>query len=190
MASYETLDQAAVCACRQGKLKRDLYSPNYPFGQASTGQATIACNKCSQYWEFDGQDNLRPKSHLKPIWIKQDELDALSTKVRFLQKAIDKKIEAALCCKFIELNATTKAAQHRLLQRSNLYAGSYRQYLRDGLQPVLSKIDTKSIVECEALVQELDSVKYELQELQAQHQLWYLENKHRLFHKSEWRLFA
>lgn len=190
MASYETLDQVAVCACRQGKLKRDFYSPNYPFGQTSTGQATIACKKCNQYWEFDGQDNLRPKSNLRPIWIKQDELNALSTKVRFLQKTIDKHIEASLRCKFIKLNATTKAAQYRLLQSSSLYAGSYRQYLRDGLQPVLSKIDTKSIVECEALVKELDSVEYELQELQAQYQLWYLENKHSLFHKSEWRLFA
>ena len=186
MASYEILEQTANCVCGQGKLRRDLYSPNYPFGQPSFGQTTIACNKCSQYWEVNSQGDLRPKRHLKPLWHKSDEMSALSEKVRFLKTEINRHIESALLREFNRVNAKTKVAQHRLLQKSKIYMGSYRQYLRDGLRPVLSKIDTESIVECEDLVKELDSVEYELSVLNAQYQEWYLINKYRLRHTAQW----
>ena len=190
MASYETLEQAAACACGLGKLSRDLYSSNNTFGSSWTGQATLVCSSCCLYWEIDGQDNLKPQAHLRPVWIKQVELDELTSEVRFLQKTIKTQIEVALRREFTRLKATTKAAQHRLLQKTNLNAGSYRQYLRDGLRSVLSEIDPDSIIECEALVRELDSVKRELKEIQTLYQIWYLENKHRLFHKTDWRFFA
>ena len=190
MASYEILQQTAICVCGQGKLERDVYSSNQSFGGIWKGQANIACAKCSKYWKFNTQDNLVPKDYLKPVWIKQSSSDALNTKIQFIQKEINNHIEAALLREFNRVSATTKAAQHRLLQKSNLNVGSYRQYLRDGLRSVLSKIDPDSIIGCKDLVKELEAVKYELQELQAQYQLWHLDNKHHLFYKTDWRLFS
>jgi len=187
MASYETFEQSAACPCGLGTLRRVLYSSNNTFGGSWTGQATLVCSSCCIYWAIDGQDNLKPQAHLRPEWIKQVELDELTSKIWFLQKTISTHIEVALQREFTRLNATTKAAQHRLLQKSNLNAGSYRQYLRDGLRSVVSQIDPDSIIECEDLVKELDSIDHELLELQAQSQQWYLKNKHHLFYKTEWR---
>lgn len=188
MASYETLEQTANCVCGQGKLEREFYSSNNRYGGAWTGQAKITCIKCSQYWEFDSQDDLRPKPHLKPLWHKSDEMSALAAKVNYLKTEINRHIESALLREFNRVNAKTKAAQHRLLQKSKIYTGSYRQYLRDGLRPVMSKIDTESIVECEDLVKELDSAEYDLSVIRAEYTEWCLVNKYRLRYIAQWRL--